>query len=97
MYEIQGGDLRGLGVGGGMRYIGKTYDLSNATVTPGYALFDAVIQYDLANLSPQFKGARLSINGLNLFDKYYLTECTTGSGCTLGLGRTVLATLTYRW
>lgn len=97
MWEIQGGSLRGLGVGGGMRYIGQTYDLTNATVTPGYALFDARIQYDLVNLSPQLRGFKVAVNGLNLADKYYLTECTTGSGCTLGLGRTVLATLTYRW
>jgi iron complex outermembrane recepter protein len=97
MWEIQGGSLRGLGVGGGMRYIGRTYDLTKPTATPGYALFDTRVQYDLVNLSPQLRGFRLAVNGLNLADKYYLTQCTTGAGCTLWLGRTVLATLTYRW
>ena len=97
LYEFQGGDLRGFGLGGGVRYVGQTYDITNATVTPGYTLFDARIQYELGNLSPQLKGASLSVNGFNLFDKYYLTQCTTGAGCTLGFGRTVLASLIYKW
>jgi iron complex outermembrane receptor protein len=97
MYEVQSGPFAGLGFGGGARYIGHTFDVANTTVTPDYALYDARIQYDLSYLSPQWKGATLAINGLNLADKYYLTECTTGQGCTLGYRRTVLATLTYRW
>jgi hypothetical protein len=58
------------------------------------ALGTAIFGYPL---SPQLRGAGLSINGLNLFDKYYLTQCTTGSGCTLGFGRTVLASPIYKW
>jgi len=97
MYELQQGAWRGFGFGGGVRYVGETFDVANTTRTPDYMLFDARLQYDLGNLGPQWKGATFSVNGFNLADKYYLTECTTGQGCTLGYRRTILATLTYRW
>ncbi len=29
--------------------------------------------------------------------KYYATQCTFGQGCTLGIRRTVLATMSYKW
>ena len=97
-YDIQGGPLWGLGFGGGFRYVGTTTDLTNARITPSYALFDAAVKFDFGKLiSPQFKGAVLSINGFNLFDKYYETQCQLNQGCTLGFGRSVLATMSYRW
>ncbi len=96
-YEFQGGPLWGLGLGGGVRYVGQTWDVANTRVTPGYDLYDAAIKYDFGKLWPQYRGAVLSINANNLFDRYYLTECTTGAGCTLGFRRSVLATLSYRW
>lgn len=96
-YEVQGGPLWGLGFGGGYRYVGRTYDLANSRITPDYGLFDAAIKYDFGRQWPQFKGAVLSINAFNLFDKYYETQCQTGQGCTLGFRRSALATLSYRW
>jgi iron complex outermembrane recepter protein len=96
-YEFQSGPLWGFGFGGGVRYVGETYDLTNARITPGYDLYDAAIKYDFGKMNPQLKGAVLSVNAFNLFDKYYLSQCTFGQGCTLGFRRSVLATLSYRW
>ncbi|MEH2514021.1 iron complex outermembrane receptor protein [Nitrobacteraceae bacterium AZCC 1564] len=97
LYEFQDGQLNGFGFGGGVRYIGKTWDLTNAFVTPDYTVFDARLQYDFGKLNPQLAGTTLSINALNLFDRYYATQCTDGFGCTLGNRRTVLATMSYKW
>lgn len=96
-YEVQSGPLYGLGFGGGVRYVGETYDLSNARITPGYDLYDAAIKFDFGKVNPQYRGAVLSLNAFNLFDKYYLTQCQTGAGCTLGFRRSVLATMSYKW
>ncbi|WP_424630792.1 TonB-dependent siderophore receptor [Bradyrhizobium sp. SYSU BS000235] len=97
LYEFQEGQLNGFGFGGGVRYVGKTWDLTNAFVTPDYTVFDARLQYDFGKLNPQLKGTTLSINALNLFDRYYATQCTSGQGCTLGNRRTILATMSYKW
>ncbi|MDQ8731841.1 TonB-dependent siderophore receptor [Bradyrhizobium sp. LHD-71] len=96
-YEVQDGTFGGLGFGGGVRYVGETWDVTNTRVVPDYALFDARVQYDFGRLSPQLKGTMLSVNALNLADKYYVSQCTFGQGCTLGTRRTILATLSYRW
>jgi iron complex outermembrane receptor protein len=64
---------------------------------PGYTLVDASVQYDLSKLSPTLKGTKLSVIARNIFDKYYVSQCTFQQGCTLGSGRAVLATLNYQW
>jgi iron complex outermembrane receptor protein len=96
-YTFQHGDFAGLGFGGGVRYVGSTYDVANTTQVPGYDLYDARISYDLGKLSPEMAGAKLQLNANNLFDTYYVTQCTTNNGCNLGFRRTILATLTYDW
>ncbi|WP_454674033.1 TonB-dependent siderophore receptor [Achromobacter pestifer] len=96
-YTLQEGLLEGLGLGAGVRYVGSTFDTSNLTKTPDYTLVDLNLHYDLGRTHPSMRGARVSLGVTNLTDKYYLTQCTTGQGCTLGVGRTVLATFNYRW
>ena len=91
------GPLTGLGLGAGIRYIGQTFDLSNNVRIPAYTLVDASVQYDLGKLSPTLKGSKLSVIAKNIFDKYYVSQCTYLQGCTLGSGRAVLATLNYQW
>jgi iron complex outermembrane receptor protein len=44
----------------------------------------------------EWKGLSAALNVNNVFDKTYVSLCTAG-GCRWALGRTVLATLTYRW
>jgi len=96
-YTLQDGPLQGLGLGAGIRYVGSTYDTTNVTKTPDYTLVDLNLHYDLGRASQALRGANVALSVTNLTDKYYLTQCTTGQGCTQGVGRTVLATFNYRW
>ncbi|KRE08994.1 hypothetical protein ASE61_05520 [Bosea sp. Root670] len=96
-YAIQGGPFAGLSLGGGVRFVGSTYDTNNTVRIPSYTLVDATIGYDLGKLMPALNGAKLSVVAKNLFDRYYVSQCGNVPGCTLGSRRTVLATLSYRW
>lgn len=96
-YTIQGGALAGLGFGGGVRFVGSTYDTANTVRIPSYTLVDASLSYDLGKASPALAGAKLSVVAKNLFDRYYVSQCGNVPGCTLGSRRSVQATLTYRW
>jgi len=90
-YTVGDGALRGLGVGGGVRYVGASYgDLANEWRTPGYTLFDALAHYDFSNV-------RLQLNVNNLFDKRYVSNCTSAAWCYYGYARTVMATAKYMW
>jgi iron complex outermembrane recepter protein len=96
-YTIQGGPLTGLGLGGGVRYVSPTFaDDNNTLKNSSYTLFDAALRYDLGRLTPVLKGARLAVNGNNLFNKEY-TTCFTLFDCKWGARRTVIGTLAYRW
>lgn len=60
-YTMPSGSLKGLGVGGGMRYSAKVYggEATYGSVwLPQYALFDASVSYDLSNLSHSLRGGR---------------------------------------
>ena len=100
-YTFRDGPLTGFGAAMGVRYTGQTWgDKENAVLNiPSYTLFDAAIHYELVNLDPRLKGARLSVNATNLFDKVYVSQCTAqnDNNCVYGLRRQVLATLRYRW
>jgi iron complex outermembrane receptor protein len=96
-YAIQGGPFAGLSLGGGVRFVGSTYDTNNTVRIPSYTLVDATIGYDLGKLMPALNGAKLSVVAKNLFDRYYVSQSGNVPGCTLGSRRTVLATLSYRW
>lgn len=98
-YQFLDGTLNGLKVAAGVRYVGDTEDDSHRLSIPDYALLDARIAYDFSALSPQFRGASLSVNGFNLTDRYYVTGCfgANATACALGQGRKILATLAYRW
>ena len=84
-YTIQEGKLKGLGVGGGLRYIGSRYNSANTVKHSGVVVTDAMIRYDLDEW-------RLALNFRNLFDKFY----DVGTGYA-GEGRTMLLTATRRW
>lgn len=97
-YTFRYGMLDGLGLAAGVRYTGSSYgDGDNLLRVPSYTLVDAALRYDLAKLSPQLKGATVSVNATNLFDKEYLTTCAATSACFYGAGRTVTAKLSYTW
>ena len=98
-YTWYDGQLAGLGLGGGVRYVGRSWgDGKNTFVIPSYTLFDAVISYDLAYARPDLKGWKAQINATNLTNEYYVASCLTGLAyCGLGNARTVLGTLKYSW
>src|SRR5690606_496001 len=90
-YTFQDGLLEGLGIGGGLRYVGPTYnDLANESENASYLLADAALSYELSdNLS-------LQVNANNLFDNEHIVSCGFGS-CYYGTGLRVLGGLSYHW
>lgn len=90
-YTIQTGDFKGLGFGTGVRYTGATFGTNANTfkVAP-YTLYDAMVHYDYNNW-------RFAVNASNLFDQEYVSQCGSLNACYYGAGRTVIASLRYRW
>lgn len=91
-YTLNSGPLSGLGVNGGIRYLGSTFatDANNVKV-PSTTLFDAGIHYDL-------DAYRFALNATNLTDERYVTSCADSTNwCYYGQGRTILASVKYRW
>ena len=74
-YSFHDGPLRGLSLGGGIRYVGPTYgnDLNTFKV-PAATLFDAVTAYDLGARFDRLRGIELSVNAQNLADKDYIAS-----------------------
>lgn len=97
-YTFRSGLFAGLGLGAGVRYVGKgAGDPGNTFFTDDYALVDAAISYDLGVANAAMKGWKVQVNAQNLFDKEYVAGCYGTVQCSFGLRRTVLATLSYRW
>ena len=82
--------LPGVTLGGGVRYIGKSWDGTDTIRTPDYTLFDAMIRYETGPW-------RFQVNASNLADKRHVTTCLARGDCFLGIGRTVLGSATYRF
>lgn len=89
--------LHGLTVGGGGRYVDSRYtSAANTLGMPAYMTFDALVSYDLGASIESMKGATISVNGTNIGNKRYEAVCGA-LGCYYGLGRTVIASLDYKW
>ncbi|MBK5957657.1 TonB-dependent siderophore receptor [Rhodoplanes elegans] len=97
-YTIKAGGLTGLTLGGGVRRVGPTFaDDANMIENPGYTVVDAAMRYDLKNFRPELKGAELTLNVTNLFDKEYYSSCSSNYYCQFANRRLILAGLRYRW
>lgn len=97
-YEITEGSLSGFSAGLGVRYVGPSFgDAANTLRVPSYTLVDAAIRYDLGKLDARLAGAQIALNATNLLDKSYVSSCWHESSCFYGTGRTVTASLKYRW
>ncbi|WP_454697054.1 TonB-dependent siderophore receptor [Achromobacter aegrifaciens] len=97
-YQLQDGPLAGMGVGGGVRYIGSSYgNETNTLKVPSVTLFDLMLDYDLGRASPSLKGMQVALNVQNLFDKEYIASCSGESWCWYGYQRSIKASLRYRW
>lgn len=96
-YQFQPGTmLAGLGVGAGVRYTGATWGNSiNSFQNSAYTLVDAKLSYDFKYLDARLKGLSFQVNAQNLLDEEY-TTCDAGY-CYMGVSRTVIAGLKYRW
>ncbi len=82
--------LPGVTLGGGVRYIGTSWDGTDTIRTPDYTLFDAMVGYETGPW-------RFQVNASNLFDKRHVTTCLARGDCFLGIGRTVLGSATYKF
>ncbi|CAB3728602.1 Ferrichrome outer membrane transporter/phage receptor [Paraburkholderia phenoliruptrix] len=90
-YTFHRGPLRNFGVGSGVRYISSSAgDAANTFTVPGRVLVDVGAHYDIQNW-------RLSLNLNNVFDREYISYCTTAAVCYWGATRTVLGTARYQW
>ncbi|UVF21705.1 TonB-dependent siderophore receptor [Microvirga terrae] len=97
-YTVQGGSARGLGIAGGVRYVGSSAgDNLNRPIIENAprAYLDAAIRYDLENLDPSLKGLRFQVNATNLLDED--GQVCTSNYCYWDEGRKVIASLRYRW
>jgi iron complex outermembrane receptor protein len=89
-YRLTALGLQGVTIGGGVRYIGESWDGTDTLRTPDYTLFDAMIRYETGPW-------RFQVNASNLADKRHVTTCLARGDCFYGIGRTVLGSATYRF
>ncbi|WJR66173.1 TonB-dependent siderophore receptor [Neorhizobium sp. CSC1952] len=95
-YLFEDGPLAGLGIGAGVRYIGKSYgDDGNTFKNEARTLVDAAVSYDFGYQNPDLKGLTLQVNAKNLFDTVK-PICSAGN-CYWDEGRTVYGSLRYRF
>lgn len=80
----------GFSVGGGVRYVGSSWDGTDSLKTPSYTVFDAMLAYETEDW-------RLQVTATNLADKEYLTTCLNRGDCFLGTSRTVIAGVTRKF
>lgn len=87
-YEIQEGNLRGLGIGGGVFFVGdREATLPNTITIPSYVRTDATIFYKQPNY-------QVGLSFKNLFDNRYYDS--TGFLLTPGAPFTVLGTISVK-
>ncbi|XSG82593.1 MAG: TonB-dependent siderophore receptor [Methyloligella sp. ZOD6] len=89
-YRFSAFGVSGFAVGGGVRYVGTSWDGADSLKTPSYTLFDGMLSYDTEHW-------RYQINATNLGDERYVTTCLARGDCFLGEGRTVLGNITYKF
>jgi iron complex outermembrane receptor protein len=97
-YTFQGGALKNLTAGVGMRYIGTSYgDAQNTFKVASVDLYDAMLRYELGEMNGSLQGAAVQLNVNNLADTKYVASCASDSACFYGIGRTMTATVSYSW
>ncbi|WP_455287259.1 TonB-dependent siderophore receptor [Cupriavidus necator] len=89
-YRFRLFEMPGFMAGGGVRYVGPSYDGNDQNRVSGVTLFDAMLAYDHGPV-------RVALNVTNLFDKKYLTTCLARGDCYFGARRTVVGSVTYRF
>lgn len=78
--------LKGFGIGGGVRYVGRVFnDNENTSTTRSFTLFDAVVRYDHGPW-------RFFVNANNIFNEKYFSA-SSGGNFFRGTERVVIGTL----
>jgi len=95
-YDLDKVGVKGVNVGAGLRYVGKTNLPDMEQDVPAYTMVDAMVRFDLGAFKHELEGTSVTINARNLFDKKYYT-CVAQDGCRYGEPLTVTATLGYKW
>ncbi|WP_159993203.1 TonB-dependent siderophore receptor [Roseomonas sp. 18066] len=97
-YTAPEGQLQGLGLGAGVRYLGSSYgDDANTFKVDAATLFDLALRYDLGQLGRNLEGMLASVNVNNVADTRYVNSCGGYTWCWYGYGRTVTGTIRYRF
>ena len=86
-YQLQNGALKGVGFGGGVRYIGDSAGYMGDVTAPEVTLLDAAIDYEINDW-------RFAVNVTNLTDEDVIS-CY--SSCYLGETRKVIGSIRHRW
>ncbi|MEG0866597.1 MAG: ferrichrome porin FhuA [Hafnia sp.] len=95
-YTFYNGALSGLTLGTGGRFTSSSYgDPANSFKVGSYAVFDALIRYDLARVG--MAGSNVAFHVNNLLDREYVASCFNTYGCFWGAERQVVATATFRF
>lgn len=95
-YRFNDGVLNGLGLGAGVRYVGKSWaDAENTEHVPAYTLYDASLSYDLSNVG--LKGTSVRLNANNLTNEQYVASCGNLNYCYYGEERNVMATVIQKF
>jgi iron complex outermembrane receptor protein len=90
-YEIQSGDLRGLGFGLGLFYVSeRAGDLNNSFEVPGYLRTDAALFYRRDRL-------RIALNIRNLFDENYFASVRGRNAVLRGDPFTISGTVSWEF
>lgn len=95
-YRFLEGPLRGVSVGGGVRYFDSTFAYTQPALygrlnSGEVTLVDAAIGYQID------RHWSLDLNARNLFDKEYVSGCNDAGRCYWGDSRTLLGTVSYNW
>ncbi len=99
-YNFADSVIPGLSLGAGVRYQGASYSevvSVDPIRVPSSTLFDAALYYDFGKAVSSLNGLRLAVNATNVFNRDTITYCYGEAYCSLGAGRTVTGTLSYRW
>lgn len=87
-----GAPMAEFSLSGRLSYIGDRYgDQANAYEMGDVTLLDIGARYAFAN------GMVAARNVRNLTDEAHVSTCTASYGCYYGTGRTVQASLTFKW
>lgn len=87
-FSVAGVD--GFTAGAGVRYLGTSWDGTDALETPSATLVDALLAW-------QTGPWRFALNAVNLADKVQITTCLARGDCFYGQRRTVMLTARYLW